>query len=250
MTPKLPAARRLRPRLEPVGPAQSEYLIHFCRRPPGTSTTPTVPANIARMTAPERLNRILAEERLLGFAPFGAPTPVICFSESPPDQMAHLIADRHFAPWGIVIDRTTILASGGGSVAYLPRRVADTFPEKLRHWVVSVETDGVRRADWTHEREWRLPAPVSGDDGHHYRSIPPGAVTAVLVGFAGWQPRPMVSSSIKAHPESSEPYVSDEMVLPDLWLTAERWVWNAAARTIEKQPPLRDAGTQTVPAGE
>ncbi|WP_328663302.1 hypothetical protein [Streptomyces sp. NBC_00328] len=78
-----------------------------------------------------RLNCILTEGKLRGFAPFGAKTPVLCFSESPPDHLAHLIADKGFAPWGIVTTRSKILARGGGAVAYLPRSVAEDFPAPI-----------------------------------------------------------------------------------------------------------------------
>lgn len=99
------------------------------------------------MTPVQRLDKVLTEGKLRGFAPFGAQTPVLCFSESPPDHLAHLIAERH--------------------------------------WVVAVQTDGAKREDWTHEREWRLTA-VGTDDVSHYMSYTFASLQGILVGSPDW----------------------------------------------------------------
>jgi hypothetical protein len=70
--------------LNPAGPAQSEFLIHFCGRPAGRQNTPSVPVNIRGLAAAQRLDNVLWEQRIVGFAPFGqgVTQPMVCFSES------------------------------------------------------------------------------------------------------------------------------------------------------------------------
>jgi hypothetical protein len=74
-------------RLNPAGPAQSEHLIHFCGRPPGRPHTPWIREDIKALSAEQRLERILWDQQLLGFGPFGPLShqdwPVVCLSESP-----------------------------------------------------------------------------------------------------------------------------------------------------------------------
>ncbi|MFD7078953.1 hypothetical protein [Streptomyces sp. NPDC059918] len=124
-----------------IGPAQSEALYHFTGRirPP----SPGVPQEIRDMTPVERLGAILRDELIRGFAPYRADMPCVCWSESPPDHLAHLIEREGFSPWGVVAVRSALLAAGGGAVAYLPT----SEQEKLRaagfgHW--AVRTDEAR----------------------------------------------------------------------------------------------------------
>lgn len=78
--------------------------------------------------------------------------------------LAHLIADRGFPPWGVVVARDKMLQGGGGAVAYLPQQAYDELPSSVRHWAVPVRTDGTF-GDWTDE-------PVTASCREH-RDLPP-----------------------------------------------------------------------------
>lgn len=225
------------PWLGTPGPAQSDELIHFTGRPPGRPSTPGVPQEIRALTPWQRLDNILTTGILRAFPPFGAQQPVISFSESPPDHLAHLISERGFPPWGVVLTRVGLLQHGGGSVAYLPENVRDTFPQELRHWAVPFKTNG-QAGDWSHEREWRLPATSLGYDFGR------ASFNAILVGDTNWRPTRMGTGVFTdqlnglQYPGPATPYCQEQTELPPLWRGAgEIWVWNAAARRIDRCPP-------------
>ncbi|MDX3841270.1 hypothetical protein [Streptomyces europaeiscabiei] len=218
------------------GPAQSEELIHFTSRGEAASFPGDVPAQIRDMKPWERLDKILGNGELAGFPPFGAPgTPCSCFSESPPEHLAHLIADRGFAPWGIVLTRTAAVAMGGGAVAYVPDEVHARFVAAgLGHWAVRVGNN----SQWTHEREWRIPlSPLSGPDSTQYGAIRIHRLSAILVGDPDWRPTPVTvgwahgADGTQAYP--NEPGAVRLTELPELWRTASIWVWNAATRKVD-----------------
>ncbi|WP_103529055.1 hypothetical protein [Streptomyces sp. SM12] len=222
------------PRLGPVGPAQSDSLVHFTGRPGARSSA--VPAEICAMAPEERLDSILASQRLWGFPPFGSDTSCLCFSESPPDHLAHLIVERGFAPWGVVITRSQMMSVGGGSVAYVPEEVYRKFQwSGLGSWAVRTEDDSL----WMHEREWRLPL---------LRSTPPGAklknLRAILIGDPQWRPSP-IGSGQWVHPEDGEPcpggcpepQCHELTVMPQLWQNTEIWVWDAVEAEVRAHSP-------------
>jgi hypothetical protein len=182
----------------------------------------------------ERLDHILVDQVLRAFPPFGASRRSICFSESPPAHLAHLIADRGFPPWGIVVTRESILQHGGGAVAYLPEGIRNQFPEELRHWVVPIKTNG-EAGDWSHEREWRLPLPADLDG---VTILAP--LRAILVGDLGWRPTPIGTDewidmeSGTPEPGPVTPFCEEITQPPWLWQTAEIWHWNPSTRQIDK----------------
>jgi hypothetical protein len=51
-----------------AGPAQFEFLIHFCGRPSSAAMTPTVPQTIRDLQPWQRLHNILWEGQIRGFA--------------------------------------------------------------------------------------------------------------------------------------------------------------------------------------
>jgi hypothetical protein len=199
------------------------------------------------MSPQQRLDSILNSASLRAFAPFGVDRPAVCFSESPPAHMVHLIADLGFPPWGIVVSRSQFVANGGGAVAYLPDHVVrEEIPSYLRHWVVPFKTDG-QLGDWSHEREWRLPMPKRPGTDAYYPAIGFQETTflqAVLVGDPGWRPTG-VSTGVwvdhmtgEPHPGPINPYCEEQAELPRLWREAhEIWVWNPALRRIDKYHP-------------
>ncbi|WP_158716625.1 hypothetical protein [Streptomyces sp. NRRL F-5630] len=234
------------PLLNMAGPAQSDHLIHFAGRPVGRQPTPSVPAEIRVMLPQQRLDSILASARVRAFAPFGAEQPAVCFSESPPEHLVHLIADRGFPPWGIVVSRSQVVATGGGAVAYLPDHVRDTFPPHLRHWAVPFGTDG-RLGDWSHEREWRLPTPKGRRPADNSSAIvfrDETVLQAVLIGEPDWRPSPVGTgqwvdtTTGLPHPGPTNAFCQELTALPRLWRQAQEiWVWSPAARRIEKYAP-------------
>ncbi|WP_331742375.1 hypothetical protein [Streptomyces sp. NBC_01006] len=113
--------------LQGAGPAQSDTLVHFTSRGENASFTPKVPEKFRQMTAQERLDSILGSGRLYGYPSFGAQQTCVCFSESPQDHLAHLIADRGFGPWGVVVTRVGVLSHDGGAVAYVTDDVYKRF---------------------------------------------------------------------------------------------------------------------------
>lgn len=213
-----------------VGPAQSDYLYHFTGR--NGQRPDWVPESIQGMSAQERLDSILREKQFRAYAPFGATTPCICFSESPPDHLKYLIGIGRFSPWGIVTHRSAILSAGGGSVAYVPDAVHAQFQETgLAHW--SVRTGA--GSTWMHEREWRLPWP-EGTVGIRYAQ-------AILVGDPSWRPSPVETGWVDASTgdpvtgEETSPYAEPVYELPVLWGTSWIWVWDPHQEAVMKYPP-------------
>jgi hypothetical protein len=90
--------------LNPAGPAQSDFLIHFCGKAPGRRHTPKVRQDIQSITPAQRLDNILWQQQILGFPPFGPETnpPMVCFSESPLPHLDWLLHALLWPPWGVV----------------------------------------------------------------------------------------------------------------------------------------------------
>lgn len=226
--------------LSPAGPAQSEYLIHFCGRAPGLKFTPFVPDWIRGITPAQRLDNILWQQCIWGFPPFGAESPMVCFSESPADHLVWLMNDRHWPPWGVFLTRQRVYAAGGGPVWYArPGQYAKMAPDQLA-WSVRLGTTwGQPRSEWLHEREWRLPVPAENPA----LSLAPGVITAVLVGNPAWQPsvrlvqQPTgyyvdVSTGQPTPPDNplAEPQMHQISAYPPLWGTCPRWYWDPGAQ--------------------
>ena len=220
------------PVLGAVGPAQSDELVHFTSR--GREPGPGAAPDVRAMTASQRLDSILVSETLRTFPPYSVARACACFSESPANHLSHLIADRQFEPWGIVVPREGLLAAGGGAVAYVPDEVYDEFRAAgLEHWAVRT---GVG-SSWMHEREWRMPAPDGTAGMELYK------LRAVLVGDLDWRPS-LVGTGLFMHMDQGtlcagcvDPYCEEERVLPRLWQESEIWVWNPVARQVVRYPP-------------
>jgi hypothetical protein len=170
--------------LEEPGPAQFDWLVHFCGRPSRTGQSGDVAPEIAAMTPHERLLRILWDGEIRGFPAFGTVDPVVCLSECTKEHMEWLIGRRGWAPWGILLRRQDVYDLGGGPVWYSRTEQYAALPEHLKTWAVRLET-APRRSDWLHEREWRLPSarisiPTQSDEN--------GWRVGILVGDPTWQP--------------------------------------------------------------
>jgi hypothetical protein len=228
-------------KLIPAGPAQSDFLIHFCGRPPARKPTPDVPDPILKLTPSQRLSQILGTGQLQGFPPFGAEgSPAVCFSESPPDHLVHLL-QQGWTPWGLVFRRDWVFGRGGGPAWYMRTGDFGRLREVAKPWAVRLETDSsVGFSDWTHEREWRVPV----DPGQPRVALRPGDVVAVLIGEAEWEPDAVESGyyldqswnvlnevDLAGRPElQAEPWLAP----PPIWQTAEKWLWDFGSGAIRQ----------------
>ncbi|MET8605750.1 hypothetical protein ABZV92_19625 [Streptomyces rubiginosohelvolus] len=201
-----------------TGPAQSDNLFHFTGR---VGDRPNdVPRTIQKMTPEQRLDAIIGERVLRAFPPFGPTTRCVCFSESPPDHLAFLVAAGRVEPWGIVVSRDQMVRTGGGSVAYVPDKVYEYFKNTgMAHWAVRVGTG----SSWMHEREWRVPC-FKGD-GFRLTTL-----QAILIGDKTWRPSLVERSA----PRSPGARVKD---FPPLWRESPIWVWDSSSASIVPHPP-------------
>jgi hypothetical protein len=208
--------------LNPAGPAQSEYLIHFCGRPPGRPQTPWLSEEIRALSPEQRLERILWEQQILGFGTFGPESnrdwPVVCLSESPLSHLQWLLQAQNWPPWGVILWRQWVYAVGGGPVWYARSKQYERLAPDLLPWAVQFNTDMTvaRRNDWVHEREWRIHAQSGNPPAV---SLSPRGVAAVLIGRPDWEPdRPFRQPAglVKA--------------LPPLWPAIQRFYWDSGAQ--------------------
>jgi transcriptional regulator with XRE-family HTH domain len=176
------------PLLRPAGPAQSEWLVHFCGRPPGTAISGNVPSHITSMTPDQRLDNILWDQQLYAFVPFGGIRPMICLAECTWDHLRWLITERGFPPWAVMLSRQWAYSLGAGPVWYIRPAQYAAISYDERSWAVKLDTTAP--SDWLHEREWRVPV----SDGYPAVSIASGAVGAVIVGDPQWRPSVRIAS--------------------------------------------------------
>ncbi|MFF5781202.1 hypothetical protein ACFY7Y_30290 [Streptomyces virginiae] len=229
--------------LQGVGPAQSDTLIHFTSRGGSARFTPKVPDEFRQMTAQERLDSILGSGRVYGYPPFGAEQACVCFSESPPDHLAHLITDRGFGPWGVVVTRAGVLGHDGGAVAYVTDDVYTRFANAgLAHWAVPIRGN----SQWMHEREWRAPLHEEVDGKiKQYSCFSMSRAHAVLIGDPNWRPTLVTTGYVdgytgeQAHP--NDPTAVPIVELPEMWRKSTVWVWNTETQLVDEYP----AGTLT-----
>ncbi|GAA1657307.1 hypothetical protein [Actinoplanes couchii] len=222
-----------------AGPAQFEWLVHFCGRPNPAAVTPTVPLAIRNQQPWQRLFSILWEGQIRGFAPFGSDSPMVCLSESPLEHLRWLLSTRQWPPWGLLLRRQTVYDLGGGPVWYARPEQLEMLPAELRGWTVRFET-GVNRSDWLHEREWRIPVPLANP----VLPLPADAVPVILVGDPNWQPTALVSrticvddSGMQVQPgQLGHPQMVEMLELPHLWTAAERWYWDPDQQQILQIP--------------
>ncbi|MEV7371931.1 hypothetical protein AB0O51_13725 [Streptomyces sp. NPDC090301] len=185
------------------------------------------------MSARQRLDSIIGERLLRGFPPYGASTRCVCLSECSDDHLKHLVSLRGFSPWGIVITRSQMMKTGGGSIAYVPPEVYAKFKTfGLEHWAMRTEPGST----WMHEREWRLPLPGVG--------VRLASLAAILIGDPAWRPS-LVPTDDWIDPENGlpcegpgeTPFAQQVRALPALWQESPIWVWNATTKNIDRYKP-------------
>jgi len=230
--------------LERPGAAQSDLLIHFCGRGGSARQTPHVTPDILGLSPSERLDHILQEEQFRAFPPFGAPrrNPMVCFSESPLPHLIHLIRDRGWQPWGVVVRREWVYSLGGGPVWYARQEQFKQLTDTQKAWAVRFEVSAETRSDWTHEREWRVPV----DPDYPFLDFSPSDIVAILIGDPSWEPTKVTNIYKTGHPINAitgepcspdNPYTIDEYPVDELplsWQSAEIWIWDRDSEQIKR----------------
>lgn len=113
------------------------------------------------------LHRILQQETLVASSDgIRGGLPVVCFSESPLEQLLERRRWRKhrtrwdFEPYGICIDRDALERLGAAPVRYGDEELWCSLAEQDRPWFQQRFSQvGTRAVDWSTEKEWR----ISGD---------------------------------------------------------------------------------------
>lgn len=66
-----------------------------------------------------RLASILEARTIVGSRPYGAPSPVVCFTESTPQGLEFLVSELRYAPWGIMFKKDSVWAKGSSLALYV-----------------------------------------------------------------------------------------------------------------------------------
>ncbi|MEV0351512.1 hypothetical protein AB0H88_37550 [Nonomuraea sp. NPDC050680] len=222
-----PTTAAVLPLLAALGPGQSDLLIHFCGRRPGSKFTPTVPADIKAMAPHQRLDAILRTQTLRAFVPFRASVPAVCLSESPGPHLLHMLTERGMPPWGVFLHRRSVIAAGGGAIAYPPEAVHQQWPAEIQVWGNPIRTNGQSVMDFTWEREWRIPLPYGSI------SLLLGAVAAVLIGDPNWTPTPVATAWVNGQtgaplPGPAIPEAIPVPQYPEAWTQAPHFYWDGS----------------------
>ena len=160
-----------------------------------------------------RLASILEARTIVGSRPYGAPTPVVCFTESTPQGLEFLVGELGYEPWGIMFKKDFVWAKGAAPALYVRSdeyELLSSMPRTFRSRAVRLEPG---QSEWLHEREWRCPC-------EHFTFVPDDVV-ALLVGTYCWEP-PV--------PEMRFNYQDFDWAVeavPAPWATGfPLWVWN------------------------
>jgi hypothetical protein len=112
----------------------SPYIVHLTRDLPGADA----PTNLISILASRRIEaRTAYGIAMRHIEPMGLATPevqqcqkVVCFSETPPDDLHGLIdpgmwRQYHFKPYGVAFERAYVLGHGGNAVWYVNSYIND-----------------------------------------------------------------------------------------------------------------------------
>lgn len=232
--------------LGPAGPAQFEFLIHFCGRPSFAAMTPTMPQTIRDLKPWQRLHNILREGQIRGFAPFGSESPMVCLSESPLEHLSWLLSHRQWPPWGLLLRRQTVCTTSAGGPSGTPA------PSNWRRCRRSCAAGPYGSRPGPTDRTGCTSA--SGVSRCHPTtpccSCRPTPFPVILVGDPRWQPTALIQRTVfvdhygmpAALGQPDHPQNVDVPELPHLWTTAvERWYRDPAGRRAPRtrgdEPP-------------
>lgn len=106
-----------RPRRTDTG-VRDEFVVHFTGRQ-GRSNA-NIPAALRKLTAPQRVFKILQDRALLAVQTFGRnwSYPVVCFCEGDQTARAQLLAGARYGPYGIAFHREAVEGWGARPVIY------------------------------------------------------------------------------------------------------------------------------------
>ena len=123
----------------------------------------------------------MKSQELIGFESFGSGSPVVCFCDGSWETLDWLVQQQRYEPWGLMLDKEYVYEVGGGPAYYVRDDEWTARPAWAKPRSVRFQP---RVADWTHEREWRVPL---REEDPTLR-IDYDAVVALLVGDEDWAP--------------------------------------------------------------
>jgi hypothetical protein len=128
----------------------SPNLIHFT-------------SDVSDEAAFQRLQKIVREKTLLGTGRLiKGGFSCVCFSEAPLTSLSDGLLNEHYysrySPFGIMVAKKWLFAQGGRPVIYQANSEYDALPEshRWRHMLFEIR-ENFAFADFTWEREWRIP---------------------------------------------------------------------------------------------
>jgi len=122
----------------------SPLITHFCHR----ARPQAVPAEVASLDAPGRLESILWSGGLRAFVTYSGGDPAVCFTEATIAGLNFVIGKRGYQPWALVFHRQSVYDAGGGPVWYARpdehARLREFGNDRMRAWAVRLEAEGGR----------------------------------------------------------------------------------------------------------
>lgn len=198
-------------------PDQWDLVVHLTGRPRGKAAA--VPNAIMQQTPEQRLESILRSGCIEGFPPYGAPKPMVSFTETTPEGLSYLFASAGYAPWGVVFSKQVVYDAGGAPAMHVRGDEWDHIiglDPKLRSRCVRFEAG---KSEWTHEREWRVPATGSPAGFRFTRA----QVYALIVGNLEW-PDDEWEWGYDSHQGDFDWHLAEPK-----WSTGfRRWVWSGS----------------------
>lgn len=143
----------------------SPYLVHLTRGDRVVVELDTIAdrEHETKLSAPEMLWAILSSRRLKARAAVGMKAPAVCFTEKPLTALKDTIlgnearvrkksGSKEWAPYGVMFSKDYLRGHGARPVLHVTRQEWESLPVELQPYALRLE----RRANWVHEREWRL----------------------------------------------------------------------------------------------
>lgn len=139
----------------------SQWVVHFVR-----SVAMISPSQVG--TAADILHSILVEGQIrpsiVSHITRYCQTGATCFYDAPPNAWPEIVRTNPNArqPLGLIVQKKALWYLGGRPAIYTEKSTPEYWPPQERYRIVY--TDLLRNphpADWMHEREWRLPGPLS-----------------------------------------------------------------------------------------
>jgi hypothetical protein len=143
----------------------SPYLVHLTRGDVVAVGLDTI-ADIehqTKLSASEMLWAILSSRRLKASAAVGMKAPAVCFTEKPLPALKDTILgneartrkksrSKQWTAYGVMFTKEYLRELGARPVLHVNQREWAALPKELQAYALRHD----ERANWTHEREWRL----------------------------------------------------------------------------------------------